>query len=54
MPVKTKNIITTLLAIVTIGGLTAYALHLGHNSTLISLSFTIIAGLAGYRIAKKG
>lgn len=46
-------VLVTIVAIATIGGLCAYALHLGHNTTLISLSFTIIAGLAGYRIGKK-
>ncbi|MBA7574950.1 hypothetical protein ES708_16766 [subsurface metagenome] len=48
---KRAIVITT--AILTIGGLTAYAVSQGHDTVLITTAFTIIGGLAGYELGKK-
>ncbi|MBA7552271.1 hypothetical protein ES705_44829 [subsurface metagenome] len=47
-----RSLPITITAIVVVGGITAYALHLGHNSALLTLAFTLIGGLAGYQVAK--
>lgn len=47
-----RSLAITLTAIITLGAITAYALHLGHNTALLSLAFSIIGGLAGYGVAK--
>lgn len=39
---------TRVAAILTVAGLDAYALHLGHNGILLATSIAIIAGIAGY------
>lgn len=49
-----KAWIVQVVAILTIGGLVAYALHEGHNGATYSTGFTIIGGIAGYAIAKRG
>jgi len=40
--------VTPILAIVIIGALAAYAMHLGINGVLLAGVFAIVAGLGGY------
>lgn len=42
-----KTLIVT-VAIVAVSALEAYALHLGHNGTLLASAFALIGGLAGF------
>jgi len=49
-----KQTIIISAAIGAIAGLTNRALSLGYDGALLTTSFTIIGGLAGYQIAKIG
>lgn len=42
---------TRVAAILTIGGLDAYALHLGHNGILMGTAMALIGAIAGYTVA---
>lgn len=48
-----KETAIIIVAILAIAGLTFYALSQGHNSAIVSTSFTIIGGLAGYQVGKR-
>jgi len=43
----------TIIAIIVIGLLTAFALYQGINGALLATSFTLLGGLGGYAISKK-
>ena len=43
----------TLVAMVCVTAIELYALHLGMNGTVMSLSVACVAGLGGYELNKK-
>jgi hypothetical protein len=43
-----KSVPCIIAAIVTIGALEAYALHLGHDGVILASTIAVIAGLAGF------
>lgn len=49
---KLSKSITPAVAIIAIAFLTWYALSQGMNGAFLTLAFTIIGGLVGYKVAK--
>jgi len=45
--------IVLVTAVLSIAGLTVFAISQGHNGALIALAFSFIGGLAGYKLALK-
>jgi len=41
---------TPIVGAIIIGGLEAYALHLGINGAMLGMAFAVIGGLCGYEI----